>query len=418
MRLFLWECRRVLKSVSYWLFAAALVLFLYSQGALPVTEGGDAFVRPQPGDERGVLVPGGDEALIMPQAAATLLGAWQENRFTTYPPPLCVWRQVRLSETKHAALGEVLAALYGQDAAALPPCGPGAAGFLASADGTLVPAAGGDAAALPALRPGLTWEEFTAAMGKADRLLGGGSDWAPAGLGRKFGLVPARYADLLAEYEACMQHDRYTGAYARLFCDYAVLALALFGALPAVALFLQDAGARRGVRDAVWVRRVPTAGLVAARCAALLALEFLPILIMDAALTAYYAGRYGAGAIAPGAFLRYSVLWLLPTLALCVAAGALLTAATGTAAGAAVLPALGWLSIISHTGGLSDGSSYGSLLTPRHNTVGRFLVYQRNLPRLLAGRGAALALAGVLTAAAVWALRRRRKGVPLWRFGN
>ena len=421
MRLFLCECRRVLKSVSYWLFVGALVLFLYSQQALPVTEGGDAFVRPQPGDEQNVLVPSGDGARIMPEAAAALLDRWQANSFTTYPPPLCIYRRVTLNEQKHAELGAVLTDLYGQDAAALPQTAPANTGFLVSADGTLAPTVGADldAGALPALRVGLTWTDFTAAMDKADRLLGGGSDWAPVGLKQNFGFVPASFEDLLAEYEAGMQHDRYTGAYARLFCDYTVIALALFGALPAVALFLQDFGsrARRGVADAVWSRRCPSLGLVVVRAAALAVLEFAPVLLMDIFETAYYAHQYGAANIALGAFLRYSVLWLLPTLLLEVAGGAALTLVTGTAAGAAVWPALGWLCVTMGVTGLSNGSTYGSLLTPRHNTVGKYLVYQQNLPRLLAGRGMALAAAAALLAAAVWALRRRRRGAMLWRFG-
>ncbi len=384
MQLFLWECRRVAKSVVYWLYAAALVLFLWGQDALPVNEGLSAFVPPQPGDELNTLVPSGDEARIMPEAAAALRAAWQEDRFVTYPPPLCIYRSVRPSDAQHAALGEVLDAL----------CAP---------DGTL--------------RPGVTWEAFTAGMEKADRILGGGSDWAPAGLEQKYGLVPATYADLVAEYEACMAHDRYTGAFARLFCDYAVIALALFGALPAVALFRQDVGAGRGGAAAIWVRRVPGAALVGARCAALLALEFLPVLVMDIGLTAYYAGLYGWRSIAPGAFFGYSALWLLPTLALEIAGGAALTLATGTAAGAALWPALGWLCAASGAGGLSNGSTYANLLTPRHNAVGGYLVFRRGLARLLAGRAAALALAGVLLAAAVWALRCRRRGVAVWRSG-
>lgn len=418
MRLFLCECRRVLKSVSYWLFVGAVVLFLYSQQALPVTEGGSAFVRPQPGDEQGVLVPSGDETLIMPQAAAALLNAWQTNSFTTYPLPLCIYRRVTLNGKKQTELGEVLTDLYGQDAAALPQSGP-AAGLLVGMDGTLLPAAGADAGALPALRADLTWAQFTAAMEKADRILGGGSDWAPVGLKQKFGFVPAAYEDLLAEYDACMLHDRYTGAYARLFCDYAVIALALFGALPAAALFLQDFGtrARHGVSAVVWSRRCASAALVGVRAAALTALEFAPILLMDIFETVYYAGQYGAANIAVGAFFRYSILWLLPTLLLVIAGGMAVTLLTGTAAGAAVWPALGWLCVTMGATGLSNGSTYGNLLTPRHNTVGRYLVYQQNLPRLLWGRGMALAAAALLLAA-VWALRQRRKGAAVWRFGR
>ncbi len=397
MRLFIWECRRVLQSASYWLFTAALVLFLWSQGALPVAEGQNAFVCPQPGDEQDVLVPSNDEGRVMPDAAAALLAAWQQNAFTTYPPPLCIYRYVRLSDANHAELGALLAGLYGTDAAAL---------------------AGQAVASTPALRGDLTWADFTAAMAKADRLLGGGSNWAPTGLMQRYGCVPATYQDLLAEYTAGMQNDRYTGGYARLFCDYAVIALALFGALPAVALFLQDLGARRRVATAIWVRRVPGAALVGARCAALLTLQFLPVLCMGGALTVYYAHLHGAGNIAQGAFLRYSVLWLLPTLVLTVTGGALATLLTGTAAGAAVWPALGWASVTAQPGGLSDGSTYGSLLTPRHNTVGKYLVFRQNLPRLLTGRGAALALAAVFLLLAVWVLERRRKGVRLWRFGG
>lgn len=421
MRLFLWECRRVLRSVSYWLFVAVLVLFLSSQEALPVAETGGAFVRPRPGDEQNVLVPSGDESLIMTEASARLLDAWQLNQFTTYPPPLTIYRQVTLNEQKHARLGGILSDLYGMDAAELAQT----AGYAyqpmeltADEDGNLVMPplpSETDFAAPPALREDLTYEEFYEAMGAVDRLLGGGSDWAVAELALKYGKVPATYEEVLAEYEAGMLHDRYTGAYARLFCDYAVIALALFGALPAVALFLQDFGTRRAVSAVVWARRADSAVLVGTRCAALAVLQFLPVLVMDAALTMYYAGIYGWERIAVGAFLRYSVVWLLPTLMFMVAAGAFVTLATGTAVGVAILPALAWASVTAGVTGLSNGSTYGSLLTPRHNALGKFLVYQQNLPALLWGRGTAVAVAVVLLAAADWVLRHRRKGAALWR---
>lgn len=394
MRLFVWECRRVLKMTVYWLFVVALAVFLRGQGALPIDEGLSAFERPRPGDEQGVLIPSGDPARIMPEAAVKLLAGWQRGQFTTYPPPLCIYRSVSLSEHQREALGALLCGLYGTaDPAALPEL---------------------DGSAFPALRAGLTWEDFTAAMAETDRLLGGGSDWVATDLTRRFGKVPARYEDLLAEYEACMANDRYTGAFARLFCDYAVLALALFGALPAVALFLQDFGAGDAAGVAVWARPCPSWALVAARCGALTVLQFLPVLVMDAALTVYYGEQFGTEAINPAAFLYYSLLWLLPTLLLVVCAGALLTVGTGTALGAAVLPALAWWSVISGSAsGLSDASSYGSLLTPRHNTVGKYLVFAQNLPRLLAGRAAAVVLALAAAALAAWVLRRRRKGALL-----
>lgn len=381
MRVFLWECRRVLASVPYWLFVAVLVLFLYSQSALPITEGQSAFVRPQPGDEQSRFVPSYDPALIMPDAAAQLRGAWEINFFITYPPPLGLYRHVTLNSRKHAELGSLLEQLYGSDGA---------------------------------LRATLTWEEFVAVMQKADRLLGGGSNWEVSGLERRYGQVPAQYADLLAEYEACRENDRYTGAYARLFCDYAVIALALFGALPAVALFLQDYARRGSVTPVLWVRRCSSFTVVAARCGALVFLQFVPVLVLDGWLTAYYTEIHGAESIDAGAFLWYSLLWLLPTLCVTVCAGALLTLATGRAIGAGLLPAAGWLSVMAGAqGGLSTGSSYGSLLTPRHNAVGKYLVFRQNLPALLAGRGRAMLLAALCLALAVFILHRERRGHAL-----
>lgn len=415
MRLFLWECRRIAKSLVYWLFVAAMVGFLVSQDVVPCREGD--FSRPQPGDEQNVLVPSGDHALIMEEAAQALLAAWQENSFTTYPLPLSVVRHVRLNDAKYAELGGVLQALYGTSAAELPQAGGGYTmefgQATVEADGSLSfsPPQAPAGAQAPALRDGLAWEEFCALMDQADRILGGGSDWQVAALEQAYGKVPAQYEDLLREYETSMAQDRYTGAYARLFCDYAVIALALFGAFPAVALFLQD---RKGTAAAVYARRCGSPALACARFGALAFLQILPLLVLGALLTVQYAGLYGWGAIAPLAFLRYTLLWLLPTLLLEVAAAMALTIGTGTPAAAAVMPVLGWLSVLQGVTGLSNGSTYASLLTPRHNVLGGYLVYQQNLPQLLVGRGLACLAAAVLLLAAVRLLDANRKGVPAW----
>ena len=89
--------------------------------------------------------------------------------------------------------------------------------------------------------------------------------------------------------------------------------------------------------------------------------------------------------------------------------------ATGTPA-AVALQALWWFQeLMRGVGGLSDGSTYGSLLTPRHNSLGQYFAFQQHLPRLLGGRLLAVALAVLLAAATVFVFDIKRKGGFSWR---
>ncbi|MBC5582204.1 hypothetical protein H8S23_11865 [Anaerofilum sp. BX8] len=424
MKLFLTECRRLLHSAVYWLTLLCLVFFLASQGVLPDDK---TIEEPQPGAEQSVLVPSNDPALIMPEAVSALYEGFVSNNFSTYPHGLI--KHVKLTAAKQGQLAQLLAQLTGLSAEELLAAANaegGQSGAFAvggddlqlNPDGSVTITGGAASAAAPdgpgsagvPLRAGLAWEEFTGLMEQADRLLGGGSDWAVDGLSG-YGRVPATYDALLEEYQASLAHDRYTGAHARLFCDYAVCMLSLLPAFTAAAFFWQD---RRRIAPVLYTRRVSGAALICARFLALVALQFLPVLLLGGWLTVHYAAVYGAAAISWTAFFTTSVFWLLPTLLLVTALSLLVTVATGTPA-AVALQALWWFSeLMGGTGGLSDGSTYGSLLAPRHNSLGQYLVFQQQLPRLAGGRLLAAVLAVLLTAAAVAVFERKRKGGFSW----
>lgn len=425
MKLFLAECRRLLHSAVYWLTVLALVFFLFSQGVLPDDK---RIEEPQPGEEQSVLVPSGDPALIMPEAVSALYEGFLSNSFSTYPHGLI--KHVKLTEAKRSRLAELLAQLTGLDAETLLAAVEGeedqGGAFTVGGDemqvnpdgsisitggGAAAAQAGGARPAAVPLRPGLEWEEFTGLMEQADRLLGGGSDWAVDSLSG-YGRVPTTYEALMEEYRAGLAHDRYTGAHARLFCDYAVCMIALLPAFTATAFFWQD---RRRVAPMLYTRRVSGAALIGARFAALATLQFLPVLLLSGWLTFHYAAVYGAAAVSWTAFFATSTLWLLPTLLLVTALSMLVTVATGTPA-AVALQALWWFQeLMRGVGGLSDGSTYGSLLTPRHNSLGQYFAFQQHLPRLLGGRLLAVALAALLAAATVFVFDSKRKGGFSWR---
>lgn len=420
MTLFRKELWRIMRSLVYVAMVVGMVVFMQSQGVFLTAE---PLQPPVQGLESYGDKASDDPALIMPEAVRSLLGEYQANQYTTYPNGFI--KHVRLGETDRARMAEIIAALTGTAAAAETKSetvdvdgaaftvGGGSYQLTPDGNGSFSITAGGDTqAASPAsppatasLAPDITWDAFLSLMAEADDLLGGGSDYSETYMRHRFGRIPVPYEEAMANYADIADKDRYTGAHARLFSDYAGIILALLPVFPAVLLTLRD---RRSIAPAVQTRRVSSTRLILTRFGALVVAVMLPILAMDAVQTALHAGQYGWAAIDPLAFLQYTLLWQLPTAMAAIAAGMFLTTLTGTPIAIAT-QLLWWFLDISGSGGSFVYVGRYAALIPRHNTLGQTQAYLDGFSALVANRLfiAGLAMCLVALTVLVYGLKRR-----------
>lgn len=420
MTLYRKELWRVMRSLVYLATVVGIVLFMQSQGAFPSTRRVDA---PAPGLQSYGSKASDDPALIMPEAVQSLYGSALANEYITYPNGFI--KHVRLSEADRTRMDDILAALtggapsaagaeraLGVDGVSLTVQGGDGIQIVPDGDGGFTieagPAQGGqpEAALSAALSPDVTWEEFLMLMEQADDLLGGGSDYSQTYLRHRFGQVPMTYEEALTDHAAIVEEDRYTGAHARLFSDYAGIILSLLPVFPAVMLTMRD---RRNIAPVLQTRRISALRLTLTRFAALLTAVMLPILAMDIVQTAIYAGAYGWSSIDPLAYLRYTLVWQMPSAMVAIASGMFLTTLTGTPIAIATQLLWWFLDMSGGNGAYTYVGRYAALV-PRHNTLGQTQIYLEGVPTLLTNRLLIAALAAALLALTVLAYEMKRRG--------
>lgn len=357
------ECKKTLKTWTFWIYVAVLLLFGYTQLGTELAK----IEPPQPGRESYGMKYVDDPGLIMNGAAACLAGEFAANAYIAYPPPFRFYKNVKLGDAKQAEMKAIVSQLTDSQP---------------------------------------TYERFKELMKQADKLIGGGSKYAASDL-IQFGQTSKTYEDALAEFNVILEKDRITGALARLFCDYLGIVLAFFPVFVAVALGMQDRRAR--MRELVYSRRASSLAVVFVRYAAMVAVMFLPVLALAGYATVLTAGDYAGYAIDRLAFIKYSLGWLLPTLMAAAAVGVLLTELTDSPVAIAA-QALWW--IIALNSGLTHmEGGYGADLMLRHNTIGNTEVFLANIGVLLVNRigYTLLALALVAAASRIYELKRKGK---------
>lgn len=390
--LFWQEIKKLAGSVVYVLFVAVLIMELSSQGVFSFH---DKLEEPQPGENYGIHNEEIPE-LVMPAAIKELFQEYTWNQYTTYP--IGLYKNVKLKEKEKAQMAEILSELTGIKAER----------FSVEEEAELQK---GISEHEIAPRADLTYEEFKACMEQADRLLGGGSDYAPDAL-IGFGKVPVTYEDARVEYQLVKDKDQFTGGYARLFSDYAgVMAMAILPVFLSVALCLKDR--RNKMSQLVYSRKVSSAVLVGVRYAAILTVVMVPVVIL-----AYYSNSkvwnlYEGMQLDYLAPLKYAFGWLLPSAMVSAAVGMFFTELTGTPIAIAVQ--CFWWFLDLNAGYKNISSSYGLFrLAPRHNagTLSRFRVldFTSNFDRLVQNRLLMAGLALVLVVLTIFAYDWKRRG--------
>ncbi len=378
--LFWHEVKKIVRSVPWLLFVAAVSIGLYSQGVFRFGE--ERLEKPQPGENYGVKAAEIPEQ-IMPAALEALWSEFCENDYVTYP--IGFIRHVKLDEQEQAQMAEILSELTGIEAETLL---SGRAGEDHENSGQMTMEIGGnmqmepdgDGGLIvspadkepqenadefhPAVRADMDYAQFQERMQQADDLLGGGSSYEAASLSG-FSSTPLTYEEALERYDLAVRFDRITGGYARLFCDYAgVMTLSLLPVFLAVILCMKDRQAQ--MEELIYTRPISSFRIVTVRYLALLTAAMLPVVLLSYLSNIQVWGLYKGIRLDYLAPLAYDFGWLLPGVMISTAVGMFLTELTGTPAAVAV-QGLWWLVDLNQ--GLRTVSSGYALfrLAPRHN---------------------------------------------------
>lgn len=402
--LFLKECRKIAKSLVYYVYLAAFVLFITSQ--MSDGEWVDQLTEPEPGQESYGEGYSSDERAVMRSGIETLFQELMSNRFATYP--FGFYKAVTLNEEELEVLKRAMEQCtgmefeqmvaennaYGMKIYQMEMEGSGAG--YPEAEEWRVP-----------LREDLSYGEFEQVMEKACEIIGSGSYYEKSSYEGR-GRVALTYEDALENYRELCEEDKVSGAQMRLFCDYACIFLAILPIFMGVSACLRDKRAKAA--ELIRSRSVSGAALIGCRYLANVVMCFVPVLLCALLMQmpcVYAAGQVGIEAD-PLAFVKYSFLWLLPVIMVVLGAAFLLTEATETMLAIPVLLAWAFGSEFSATTLTGD---FGWKLVTRWNTFGSYGRYAEELGQLYRNKGmyTALAVILVLLTVAVYE-RKRRKG--------
>lgn len=156
-------------------------------------------------------------------------------------------------------------------------------------------------------------------MRQADKIIGGGSQYSDEYITGNFSRVPKTYDNALAEYNAVIEKDRITGAYARLFCDYMGIIVSLLPVFTSASLANADRKSR--MEQLIYSRKISSVKLLSARFTALIAVMFIPVLILAFTATFSVARLYPHNSIDFLAIPEMSLCWLLPNIMFSTAMG-------------------------------------------------------------------------------------------------
>ncbi|MDE7299423.1 MAG: ABC transporter permease [Lachnospiraceae bacterium] len=386
------ECRKVLCSLTFLLYAAAVFAMYYTQFHSELNRPETA---PKPGQESYGMTAREVPEILAPRAMEGLIWEYWMNSYVAYP--VGFYKEIHLLEKKRRKMAEIIGELTGLTYEELE------AGLVAAGDG-------GSAYQPPSLpeyhlSETMTYERFRELMREADDIIGGGSRYSDQYIVHNFSQMPKTYEEAAEEYRQLMEEDRITGGYARLYCDYVGLMLAVLPVFAAVSLMQLDRRAR--MEQLVYSRHISSTRLIFARYAALVTVMLLPVLVTAAMAQIKVTGLYPGVETDLFAFARYVIVWMLPSLMTAAAVGMCVTELCSGLL-AILLQGAWWFAGV-FSGALSGGIGKFSLVV-RHNSLYDMDVFQNEYRDFLFNRVFFALFAIFLVALTVVIYEEKRRG--------
>lgn len=394
------ECRKVLCSLTFVLYTAAVFVMYFTQFHSDCSA---PEAVPEPGmDDYGMISREVPE-ILMTRAVSSLVGEYLQNSYVAYP--FGFYKEIHLLENKRQKMADIIRECTGLTRAELD-------SFEGYDEGGYVADGNGGAIYVEPTMPEydipetLTYERFRELMREADEMIGGGSRYSDEFIVGNFSNVPKTYEEALAEYNELVDEDKITGAYARLYCDYIGLMLAILPVFVAVSLTQLDRKAR--MEQLVYSRRISSVKLVFARYAALVSVMLLPVIVTAVIAQAKVLQLYPGCSVDMLAFARYAVIWLFSAIMITTAVGMFVTE-LGSGLLAIFIQGAWWFVAVFST---SLKGSIGKFdLVVRHNSLYHLDLFQEEYGDFVFNRVFFAVAALVLVALTTVIYEQKRRGI-------
>ncbi|SHO53263.1 ABC transporter permease [Anaerocolumna xylanovorans] len=401
LTLFRKECKMWCKSIMFFGYLAVILFFYLTQMGSE-----DVPAKPEPGKESYGYHYSTDEKVIMETAMDNLLYEYCYGVYVTYP--MGFYKGVRLNKEKTEKIEVIIEKLTGKTDEEFKKI------INDYKRGVKYESSGGasyqtEAAPLDLkLSKDITYDEFLGYMEQAAKLIGNGSKYGDTYL-KSNARVPLTYEEALHEYNQMKEKDRFSGAYARLYCDYFGILLGIIPVFFVTSRVLKDKHSH--AKGVLYGKSASSAVIITARMAAICTILFLPILLLSLlplSQAVYAAGKAGITADYL-AFLKYCTGWLLPSIMAVTALGYFLGELTEGVFPILIQVIWWFASLLANVSQMIGGFGYN--LIPRFNSLGEYSVFYKSRDSLVWNRIVYTVAALVLTAALVYLYECKRKGI-------
>lgn len=367
--LFLKECKKVLFSLTFLVYFLTVLAMYFTQFHSDCDE---VLEMPVPGSNDYGMISKEVPEILMPAAVESLVSEYLSESFTAYPYGFV--KYVKLTEKKKTRIAEIISEVSGITVQELN-------SFEGFEQGGYIMDENGDFLYREPVIPeinipaDLTYVHFRELMKEADQIIGGGSKYSDDFIIGNFSRVPKTYEDALAEYEQFVNEDKITGAYARLYCDYLGIVLAVLPVFVAVSLANLDKKSR--MEQLAYSRKISSAKLIFTRYVSLVVVMMIPLILTALIAQNRVNSLYPDYDVDGWAIYRHAVLWLVPNIMIASAVGMLVTELSS---GLLAIFAQGvwWIvSIFSSTGGLTGNIGRFTLVMRHNSLVGHDVFYGR-----------------------------------------
>lgn len=318
--LFWKECKKSICSLTFILYAAAVIVMYISQFA---SELDSPLAPPQPGEAYGSIEKEVPE-ILMPAAVESLLGEYLQGSYTAYP--ILTYKEVKLKESDSEKMADILEELTGITKQELDDfTGYEAAHYEADLDEDGNSVMTYIEAVLPAyqISEEVSYERFKELMAQADKIIGGGSKYSEAFLVTDFSRVPMTYEEALEEYEEVTDERKIAESYSRLYCDYIGIVISILPVFVCAGFWQMDKRSR--MEQLIYSRKISSVKLVLTRYLAMVCCMSIPVILTFLHALAGVYRLYPEKNIYFGKAAGLALLWLLPGIMIVSGIGAFLS---------------------------------------------------------------------------------------------
>jgi len=393
------ECKQILKSLVYYFYILVLALFLSTQLKNP--DWIEEIEGPKPNQEHYGMKETHDKNVIMGHTLASLTEEIGRESFSTYPYGF--YKGVAPTKDELATMKKIIESCTGKSWDRITFRWLSSSEKYRTTDMSSSIMASENYQVKP--REDLTYADFQKNMERVTKIIGKGSYYEKESY-ESGATVPMSYEEALKEYETMRKHDRVTGAYMRLFCDYAGIMLAFLPMFLGVTRCLRDQ--RAVAMQVIHAKSVSSAKIILSRYLANVFMAFLPVVLIGFILQlpyCYYAHTLG---FQPDyfAFLTYPIVWLLPEIMVVMSLAFLITEMTDKIF--VVFIQIFWMLAEEFTT-VSLAGHFGMRLALRWNTIGATQDYLAQRQDLYWNRSIYTVIAVLLIAFCVVIYEKKRK---------